>query len=478
MTFEEFRLAEPILRAVRAEGYTTPTPIQTKAIPPAMEGHDVLGCAQTGTGKTAAFALPILHRLGQSRPQDGRRHARAIRALIVAPTRELAAQIGDSLRAYGRHTTCRSTVIFGGVNQNPQARALREGVDILVATPGRLLDLMQQGLVDLGHVEVLVLDEADHMLDMGFIPDVRKIISKVPARRQTLFFSATMPEDIRKLANAILRQPVHVQVATATPAAETVEQAVYFVEKRSKPAMLEHFLNGNAVTRALVFTRTKHGADRVAHHLSRAGIRAEAIHGNKSQGARMRVISQFKSQEPPVLVATDIAARGLDIDEVSHVINYDMPNVPETYVHRIGRTGRAGASGLAISFCDNEEVPFLKDIERLIRKPIPVSPDRPNLPKPEPRPAVREQRHQRPAASDRQPRRHGGQSRRQGAQSRQQGSQPRRQAASETRPATREQPRQQNAASNDRPQTAAPAATPRRSSGWSRPSRRSLRRGR
>jgi ATP-dependent RNA helicase RhlE len=407
MRFEDLRLSEPILRAVRAEGYTDPTPIQVKAIPHVMEGRDVLGCAQTGTGKTAAFALPILHRLSQSRPHDHRHghapagHApsvhragdtpprRAIQVLILAPTRELAAQIDESFRVYGRHTTMRHAAIFGGVNQGPQARAMRDGIDILVATPGRLLDLMQQGLVDLRHVNVLVLDEADRMLDMGFIRDIRKIIAKVPTQRQTLLFSATMPADIRDLASAILHRPVYVQVAAESMAADTVGQSVYFVEKGLKPAMLAYFLSRNAVTRALVFTRTKHGADKVARHLVRSGIRAEAIHGNKSQNARVRAMSQFKSGSPPVLVATDIAARGLDIDEISHVINYDMPNVPETYVHRIGRTGRAGASGLAVSFCDSSERILLKDIERLIRRAIPVSPDRPKLAAPQMRPVVR-----------------------------------------------------------------------------------------
>ncbi|HOW71835.1 MAG TPA: DEAD/DEAH box helicase [Phycisphaerae bacterium] len=462
MTFEQFGLAEPILRAVRAEGYTTPTPIQVKAIPPAIEGRDVLGCAQTGTGKTAAFALPILHRLGGPGPRDGR-HGRVIRALVVAPTRELAAQIGDSLRSYGRHMAVRSTVIFGGVNQNPQARALRDGIDILVGTPGRLLDLMQQGLVDLRHVEVLVLDEADHMLDMGFIPDIRRILAKVPVRRQTLLFSATMPEDIRTLANAILRQPIHVEVAVSSLAAETVEQAVYFVDKRSKPAMLESYLNGNAVTRALVFTRTKHGADRVARHLARAGIRAEAIHGNKSQGARTRVINQFKSQAPPVLVATDIAARGLDIDEVSHVINYDVPNVPETYVHRIGRTGRAGATGLAVSFCDHEEMAYLRDIERLIRRSIPVSLNRAGVSAIQARHAAGGHRQHMPAASGLK----SGSGRDHGLHK----------AGAGAQPATGPQACPLIAASHERPQ-ALPAAATNRLSGWSRPSRRGLRRGR
>ncbi|NLE61986.1 MAG: DEAD/DEAH box helicase [Planctomycetes bacterium] len=404
MRFEDLRLSEPILRAVVAEGYTIPTPIQVKAIPHVLEGRDVLGCAQTGTGKTAAFALPILQRLGQTQPRDPR-NTRTIRVLVLAPTRELAAQIGDSFRVYGRNTPLRHTVIFGGVNQNPQARALREGIDILVATPGRLLDLMEQGLVDLQHVQVLVLDEADRMLDMGFIRDIRRIVAKVPTKRQTLLFSATMPAEIRELANEILRKPVSVQVAAASIAADTVMQSVYFVEKTGKPEMLKHFLNNNAITRALVFTRTKHGADRVARHLSRAGICAEAIHGNKSQNARTRAMARFKSSSPPVLVATDIAARGLDIDEISHVINYDLPNEPETYVHRIGRTGRAGASGLAVSFCGSEERPYLKDIERLIRRPIPVSPDKPKLVVPETHPAVSQPHPQRATHSNPQQRR-------------------------------------------------------------------------
>jgi len=377
MTFADMRLTEPILRAVQAEGYTVPTPIQVQAIPPVLEGRDVLGCAQTGTGKTAAFALPILQRMSRSRTHDHGK-TRAIRVLILAPTRELASQISESFRSYGRHTPLRHAVVFGGVGQNPQVRALREGIDILVATPGRLLDLMGQGYVDLRHIEVLVLDEADRMLDMGFIHDIRRIVAEVPTKRQTLLFSATMPSDIRELADTILREPISVNVAPATVAADTVGQCVYFVDKDSKPALLEHFLNSKAVERALVFTRTKHGADRVARRLTQAGIRAEAIHGNKSQNARTRAITRFKSGSWPVLVATDIAARGLDIDDISHVINYDVPNMPETYVHRIGRTGRAGASGEAVSFCDNTERGLLRDIEKLIRKPIPVGSDCPN----------------------------------------------------------------------------------------------------
>ena len=393
MKFEELRLAEPILRAVVAEGYSIPTPIQVKAIPHVLEGRDLLGCAQTGTGKTAAFALPILHRLSQTKapthghadkPHAGHhagRHrvgpARKIRALVLSPTRELALQISDSFRDYGRFTGLRHTVIYGGVNQNSQTRMLKDGVDVLVATPGRLLDLMNQGFVDLSGVEVFVLDEADRMLDMGFIPDVRRVVAKLPARRQTLFFSATMPPDIRKLADTILHNPVTVHVSSASPAADTVEQSVYFVEKRNKPSLLTHFLHSTTITRVLVFTRTKHGADRVAKHLYRAGIHAEAIHGEKTQGARERALGNFRSLRTSVLVATDIAARGLDIDEISHVVNFDLPNVAETYVHRIGRTGRAGASGIAISFCDADERAHLKAIERLIRHPIEVKRDQP-----------------------------------------------------------------------------------------------------
>lgn len=378
MTFHQLRLAEPILRAVAAEGYTIPTPIQLKAIPHVLEGRDLLGCAQTGTGKTAAFALPILHRLFQHNGRAAGR-VRPIRVLVLAPTRELASQINESFRAYGRHTALRSAVIFGGVSQRPQTDALGAGVDILVATPGRLLDLMEQGYVDLRNVEVFVLDEADNMLDMGFIHDIRKIIPKLPRQRQTLLFSATMPEEIRELAGKILDRAVSVAVTPVASTVETVEQSVYMVDKPFKPALLSHFLNHNATGRVLVFTRTKHGADRLARHLNPGGIVAEAIHGNKSQNARNRVMAKFKSSAPPILIATDIAARGLDIDDVTHVINYDLPNVPETYVHRIGRTARAGATGVAVSFCDHEERPLLEAVERLTRRPVPVRKDQPKF---------------------------------------------------------------------------------------------------
>jgi len=376
MTFEDLGLSAALLKAVKTEGYSVPTPIQRQAIGHVLEGRDLLGVAQTGTGKTAAFALPILQRLGAA---DGgsRARGRKARVLVLSPTRELATQIAESFAVYGRHTGLRQTVVYGGVSQNPQAKALRDGVDILVATPGRLLDLMNQGLITLGAIEVLVVDEADRMFDMGFIRDIRRIIDKLPRKRQTLLFSATMPADIRQLADAILSDPVRVQIAAKSAEADTVEQAVYFVEKKNKPQLLKHVILQRAMTRALVFTRTKHGADKVARHLSRSGIRAEAIHGDKTQSARQRALVNFKSHKPPVLVATDVAARGLDIDEVSHVVNYDMPNVPETYVHRIGRTGRAGAAGTAVSFCDHDEREHLREIEKLLRKKTPVCDDHP-----------------------------------------------------------------------------------------------------
>jgi ATP-dependent RNA helicase RhlE len=365
MLFSELNLAPTLLKAVEAEGYTTPTPIQQQAIPPALEGRDVIGLAQTGTGKTAAFSLPILQRLGAH-------SAAGMRCLVLTPTRELAAQIGDSLHAYGKHTGLRHAVIFGGVGQDAQVKALRSGLDILVATPGRLLDLMQQGFVQLAKIEVFVLDEADRMLDMGFIHDVRKVIAKLPPKRQTLFFSATMPPDIQQLADAIVKDPVQVAVTPVSSTAERITQSVYFVEKARKRDLLVHLLKDAAIARALVFTRTKHGANRVAEALVETGTQAAAIHGNKSQGARERALKGFKDGSVRILVATDIAARGIDVDGVTHVINFDLPNVPESYVHRIGRTARAGASGLAMSFCDHEEREFLRDIERLTRQHVPV----------------------------------------------------------------------------------------------------------
>jgi len=377
MTFEDLGLSAALLKAVGNEGYTSPTPIQEQSIGHVLEGRDLLGVAQTGTGKTAAFALPILDRLGKAAAGHHKVRGRQARVLVLSPTRELATQIAESFSTYGRHTGLRQAVIYGGVSQHPQAKAVRDGVDILVATPGRLMDLMDQKLVTLSGIEILVVDEADRMLDMGFIRDIRKIVSKLPAKRQTLMFSATMPADIRQLADSILSNPVRVQVAAKNAAADTVEQSVYFVEKRNKPALLKHVIEQNGMTRALVFTRTKHGADKVARHLSKSGIRAEAIHGDKSQNARQRALVNFKSNKPPILVATDVAARGLDIDEVSHVVNYDMPNVPETYVHRIGRTGRAGAAGIAVSFCDHDEREHLREIEKLLRKKTTICNDHP-----------------------------------------------------------------------------------------------------
>jgi ATP-dependent RNA helicase RhlE len=364
--FSDLNLAEPILRAVITEGYTTATPVQAAAIPPALAGRDVLASAQTGTGKTAAFALPILHRL--SATAGGKK----ARCLILCPTRELAAQIRDAFHAYGRHLNVRMTLIFGGVNQNPQVNDLRRGVDVIVATPGRLMDLMQQGHVDLSAVETFVLDECDRMLDMGFLPDIKRIGAKVPPGRQTMLFSATLPTEIKRLASAMLRDPAVIDIAPVKQTDALIDQCVYFVDKAAKPALLARLVNELAMFRTIAFTRTKHGADRLTQHLNRAGIKAEAIHGNKSQNARTRALANFKSGKVPVLVATDVAARGIDVDSITHVVNYDLTHEPETYMHRIGRTGRAGANGMAIAFCNREEMPFLKDIERMLRKPIPV----------------------------------------------------------------------------------------------------------
>ncbi len=370
MSFENLKLIEPILRALKTEGYTTPTPIQAQAIPIILQQRDLLGCAQTGTGKTAAFAIPILQLLYQDRLQH--KEQKTIKALILTPTRELAIQINESFAAYGKHTGLKHLVIFGGVSQNPQVDALRRGVDILVATPGRLLDLVNQRFVHLEHVKMLVLDEADRMLDMGFVNDVKKVIARVPAKRQTLLFSATMPNEIQQLANSILTKPEKVEVTPVSSTADTIQQSVFYVEKGDKKNLLIHLLKDKEIKTALVFTRTKHGADKVVKDLVRAGITAEAIHGNKSQNARQRALTNFKNRSTRVLIATDIAARGIDIDELTHVINYELPNVPETYVHRIGRTGRAGLDGIALSFCDAEEMEYLKDIHKLIAKQIPV----------------------------------------------------------------------------------------------------------
>ncbi|MBC7759286.1 MAG: DEAD/DEAH box helicase [Phormidesmis sp. FL-bin-119] len=375
MSFENLKLIEPILRALKTEGYTIPTPIQEQSIPIILDRKDLLGCAQTGTGKTAAFAIPILQILEGGKIYD--KGPRAIKCLILTPTRELAIQIGESFGAYGRHTGMKHTVIFGGVSQGSQVSALKSGIDILIATPGRLLDLINQKFVHLHHLKIFVLDEADRMLDMGFINDVKKIITKIPQKRQTLFFSATMPPEIQKLANTILVDPEKVEVTPVSSTADTIDQSIFFVEKGDKKKLLIHLLNDKAVKSALIFTRTKHGADKIVKDLVKAGIKTEAIHGNKSQNARQKALSNFKAGQLKALIATDIAARGIDIEELSHVINYELPNVPETYVHRIGRTGRAGSSGIALSFCDDEEMEYLKDIEKLISRSIPVVEEQP-----------------------------------------------------------------------------------------------------
>jgi len=369
MQFSSLGLIDPLLKALAEEGYSSPTPIQAEAIPLLLEGHDLLGCAQTGTGKTAAFALPILQLLHQDQ-EHGRK--RKIRCLVLTPTRELALQIGESFEAYGRHTGLKSTVIFGGVNQNPQTRTLANGVDILVATPGRLLDLMGQEHLHLRDIEYFVLDEADRMLDMGFIHDVKKVLAALPKKKQSLFFSATMPPAIVNLAASILHQPKKVTVTPVSSTAEIINQHILFVDRENKNSLLEHLLQNRDISSVLAFTRTKHGADKVAKFLTRKNIKAEAIHGNKSQNARQRALGNFKSGETRVLVATDIAARGIDVDDLEYVINIDLPNVAETYVHRIGRTGRAGNRGTAYSFCNAEEKEYLRDIEKLIDKSITV----------------------------------------------------------------------------------------------------------
>lgn len=375
MAFKKLDLIEPILNALNEEGYTTPTPIQAEAIPLILEKRDLLGCAQTGTGKTAAFAIPILQLLyNQKRAVSG---PARIKVLVLTPTRELAIQIDESFGAYGRHTKLSHTVIFGGVSQMQQTNILRRGVDILVATPGRLLDLISQGFIDLKDLSIFVLDEADRMLDMGFIHDVKRIITKLPEKRQTLFFSATMPPEIQKLSQALLTNPAKIEVTPVSSTVDAIDQSLYFVEKKDKPSLLLHLLQNDTIVNALVFTRTKHGADKVVKILHRAGVAAAAIHGNKSQNARQKALGDFKNGSLRVLVATDIAARGIDIDELSHVFNFELPDVPETYVHRIGRTGRAGNTGIAIAFCDAEERESLRDIQKLIAKPIPLIADHP-----------------------------------------------------------------------------------------------------
>ncbi len=369
MTFKNLNIIAPILDALEQQGYLTPTPIQQQAIPIIQQGKDLIGCAQTGTGKTAAFTIPILQQLAGKAP----RKAKAIRSLILTPTRELAIQISDNITCYGRNLKLKHTPIFGGVSQVNQVKALRAGTDILIATPGRLMDLMQQGHVDLTQIEIFVLDEADRMLDMGFVRDVQKIVARLPVVRQTLFFSATMPASIKKLADSMLRNPATVSVTPVSSTAQSIDQHVYFVEKNDKNKLLSQILSDAAISRSLIFTRTKHGADKLVKQLIKEGIFAAAIHGNKSQNARQKALNGFKVNKLRVLVATDIAARGIDIDELPHVINFDLPNIPETYVHRIGRTGRGGNTGTAVSFCGSEEKADLKSIEKLIGFKLPVS---------------------------------------------------------------------------------------------------------
>jgi ATP-dependent RNA helicase RhlE len=394
-SFNDLGLAEPLLRALSTEGYTTPTPIQSKAIPPVLAGRDLIGIAQTGTGKTAAFALPLLQRLAA----DTRRAApKSMRALILTPTRELALQIADSLANYGRHLQLRHTVIFGGVGQEPQVRSVSRGIDIVVATPGRLIDLMGQGHINVQSVETFILDEADRMLDMGFIHDVRRVVAKLPKERHTLFFSATMAGDVGKLAEGLLKDPVRVEVTPQATTAEKVEQSVIFAEKDEKRRLLLKLFEDPKLERTIIFTRMKHGANRVAELLDKAGVPAAAIHGNKSQSARVRALEDFRAGRIRALVATDIAARGIDVDGITHVINFELPNVAEQYVHRIGRTARAGATGIAIAFCDREERTYLRDIEKLIR--MKLTPDAMVIPGPSaaelaapPRPEARPQPH-------------------------------------------------------------------------------------
>jgi ATP-dependent RNA helicase RhlE len=373
-TFTDLKLSAPLLQALATEGYEAPTPIQAQAIPPLLQGRDLLGIAQTGTGKTAAFALPLLQRLTST---DRRAGPRSVRALILTPTRELCVQILDSFRTYGRHLRLSRAAVYGGVSQGPQVHNLSRGVDVLVATPGRLLDLMNQGQVRFDMLEAFVLDEADRMLDMGFIVPVKRIVAKLPKERQTLLFSATMPQAVTGLAASLLKEPVRVEVTPVATTAERIAQRVHFVEKANKRALLQHLLSDQAIARALVFARTKHGANKVAEQLDRAGVRTDAIHGNKSQNARQKALNDFRNGKVRVLVATDIAARGIDVDGITHVINFDLPNEPESYVHRIGRTARAGNDGIAISFCDAEERAFLRDIEKTIRQQVTVDPDHP-----------------------------------------------------------------------------------------------------
>lgn len=369
MTFEKLNLIEPILKALKDQNYTTPTPIQAEAIPTLLEGNDLLGVAQTGTGKTAAFSIPIIQLLHKENTHGGRK---GIKALVLTPTRELAIQIEENVKEYSKYTSLRHTVIYGGVPQKKQTDALRAGIDILIATPGRLLDLISQKYISLKTLEFFVLDEADQMLDMGFIHDIKKILPMLPKQRQSLFFSATMPVEIAKLANTILHNPTRVEVTPASSTVDKIDQSLYHVDKKDKVDLLIDLLKNKELESVLVFARTKHGSDKIAKALNKAGVKTEAIHGNKSQNARQNALKSFKDKTTRVLIATDIAARGIDVDHLSHVFNFDLPNVPETYVHRIGRTGRAGRSGVAIAFCDREELPLLKDIHKLIKKNIPV----------------------------------------------------------------------------------------------------------
>jgi ATP-dependent RNA helicase RhlE len=367
MLFDQLDIIEPILRALKQENYTQPTPIQQQSIPHTLKGRDLLGCAQTGTGKTAAFAIPIIQQFAtDTNIQPG------IKCLILSPTRELAIQIDESFSAYSRYTNVTHTVVFGGVSQVPQVKAIHRKPDVLIATPGRLLDLIQQGIVNLQHIKVFVLDEADRMLDMGFIHDVKKIISRLPEKRQTMFFSATMPPEIQHLVSTLLKNPIKVEVTPPASTVDKIQQQIYFTDKMQKQQLLIHLLEEKSIKNALVFTRTKHGANKIVKFLDKCRIKSAAIHGNKSQTARQNALNDFKQGNIRILVATDIAARGIDIDELSYVFNFDLPNIPETYVHRIGRTGRAGHSGIAISFCDKEEVAFLRDIQKLISRKIPV----------------------------------------------------------------------------------------------------------
>jgi ATP-dependent RNA helicase RhlE len=376
LSFNNLQLIAPVLQALGKKGYTTPTPVQEQAIPVILQRRDLLGCAQTGTGKTAAFAIPLLQ-LMHIEKQSASTPLHGIKALVLTPTRELAIQIEQSFKAYGRHLDLRHHVIFGGVSQHQQVNTLRAGVDILVATPGRLIDLLNQKLLSLANIKYFVLDEADRMLDMGFVHDVKRIIARLPQQKQTLFFSATMPPEIQQLANALLNNPVKIEVTPVSSTADTIGQSIYHVDKQNKTDLLLHLLEDKNIRTVLLFARTKHGSDKIARQLNKSGVSAEAIHGNKSQNARQSALLNFKNGRTRVLVATDIAARGIDIDKLSHVVNFELPNVPETYVHRIGRTGRAGANGLAISFCDREEREFLRDIEKLIKKAIPVVKEHP-----------------------------------------------------------------------------------------------------